>query len=128
MKNFKTNNKGLIGVLFLGLIVLAVIAGSIVTYSSQVQTYTVTGVVKDVKLVPTGEKDNPTTYVVWLADGQKLEIKRNFFNGDNEDDIYQELSSNINSSYVFTCWGWQLDNRMLGTYWYPNIAHVERVQ
>jgi hypothetical protein len=115
----------MIGKLILfGIICLVVIGGAFVVKSAYLDTYQITGTVKDVKLVP--NRDKGTTYVVWLTNGQKLEILRNPFVGENEDDLYQKISSNLNSTFVFTCWGWKLDWGWI--YWYPNIAHAELLE
>lgn len=85
------------------------------------KTYIITGTPTDAQLSPTA--DGGTTFVVWLDTGQKLEIQRSLFYGDNEDDIYRDIRNNLNKPMEFTCWGWQFDWWFI--YWYPNIGHVE---
>jgi hypothetical protein len=104
------------------IIVVGVVVGLVIK-SIYIDTYTVTGTVSQKFLSP---DDGGTTFVVMLDDGRKLEIKRNLWYGGseyNEDSLYADID--VNSTYHFTCWGWQLDLWFI--YWYPNIIRAEEV-
>jgi len=118
------NKKGEVNIALVVILVIAIcVAIAIVVKSMYVDTYVINGKVKDKFLSPDGLG---TTFVVKLEDGRKLEIKRNLWywgSQYNEDDIYSKITQD--SSYKFTCWGWQID---LGfVYWYPNIIMAEQV-
>lgn len=101
------------------LIILGAVGVVFWVKSGWIDTYTIEGKVKD-KFIDAGSG----AYVVILYNNTKLEVDRNlWYSGAeyNPDVIYANIK--VNSTYRFTCWGWQLDFWVI--YWYANVIKAE---
>lgn len=120
------NNKGSIGLLvfILAIMVVCVVIVGYTMKSAWMDTYQVTGTVRETWIDHTTEG---SAYLVRLTDNRMLEVNRNIFYGGSEynpDILFTDLQDNC--TYEFTCWGWQVD--WDGIYWYPNIIDYKLIE
>lgn len=122
------NQKGssiIAGAIIILLIAVGVAAVVYWEATYDVGTYQITGTVKKMAIVPSGNKDNPVSYVIWLTGGEKLEVKSNLWHNVNEDDLWVQI--NEGNAYTFICWGYHLEVPAFGIYWYPNVVGIKLV-
>jgi len=112
-------------ILIIALILGAILLAGYAINDAWRKTYTVEGTVTEKWVDYENEGGH---YLIHLDDGTEngrmIEISRNiFYRGPeyNPDRIYKELEEN--TTYSFTCWGWQIDWWFI--YMYPNVIDYE---
>ncbi len=106
----------------ISIVIIIAIVVSVAAYVSMTSTiYTIEGTVLDKHIDNSKEGSH---YIVVLTNGETLEIQRQPFRWDREqnpDLIYAQIQKN--DTYRFSCWGWR--NEMF--YWYPNVIKIEQL-
>ncbi len=121
----KRNDQAVIGIVILvvGIIVALVALGYYAINSAWVETYTVHGTVEKKWIDYSTEGSH---YLLRLDGNRMVEVQRNvIYSGQeyNPDIVFSDI--NVNSTYDFTCWGWQFS--WADVYWYPNVIKAEEV-
>lgn len=120
----KMNNDGdglVIGVILIILLIVVLLAFGI--KSAWCDTYIIEGKVTKTWI---DYSDEGSHYLIRLPGDKMLECQRNLiYSGDeyNPDIVFTDIE--VNHTYKFTCWGWQVS--WANIYWYPNVIIAEEL-
>jgi hypothetical protein len=109
-----------------GIIIVVILFAVAIGYgvkSAYMDTYTIDGTVEK-KWIDMGADES--FYLVRIDDNRMLEVDRNLFYGSrdyNPDIVFTDIE--VNKTYEFTCWGWQVDWGFI--YWYPNVLSAKEI-
>lgn len=110
----------------IAIIVVVIVLIALVINSAWNTNYTISGMVK-AKWVDVYDDNSCYLLRITMEDGtdRMLEVNRNILHGSNynPDIVYSDIT--VNTTYKFTCWGWDWQWAMV--YWYPMVTIAEEV-
>lgn len=120
------NRRGEALVIGLAVLILGVIIGGILAFSSFYATHSGTITVKDKHMDYSGGETASTSYVVVSTDGRLWEVEVPFWDWNanhNPDRVYAKLT--VGKTYDILWYGWSVENPLF--YWYNLILEANEV-